>query len=100
MSENVQRLQSADEEIRLERDRLNRRAQSCPNPIWCVDNDNQSMLMNQRGAAAAPAVGRSDTPTIAAGRKDQIASSNEAKFTSFLASCGSTRPRSRAASSC
>src|SRR5262245_25894556 len=86
ISENVQRLQSADEEIRLERDRLELVLSSVPNPILVVDNANQIATMNAEALRLLrPAAPGSYPPTIPASRKDQIALSNDTKFSSFLA---------------
>ncbi len=81
LTENVQRLQSADEEIRLERDRLNLVLRSVPNPIIVMDNDNQIITMNQEALRLFES-----TPARAAtSRRNQICASNDAKFTSFVA---------------
>jgi signal transduction histidine kinase len=69
------RIQTADEEIRGERDRLDLVLRSVPNPIIVVDNDNQIISLN----AAAQ---RLFTPRDGDG---QSAVANDAKFTSFLA---------------
>ena len=89
LSQNVQQLQMADEEIRLERDRLDQILRSVPNPIVVIDvveSTNQIVRMNREASrlfqAASSATG-SPAPTTRAG---QISLSNEAKFTSFLAS--------------
>jgi PAS domain S-box-containing protein len=74
LTRSAQRIQTADEEIRGERDRLDLVLRSVPNPIIVVDNDNQIMSMN----AAAQ---RLFTP----GAFPHHAVANEAKFTSFLA---------------
>src|SRR6266850_1627295 len=71
----AQRIQSADEEIRGERDRLDLVLRSVPNPIIVVDNDNQIISMNVAARRLfAPDAGRG-----------QHALANDAKFTSFLA---------------
>jgi len=75
LSRSAQRIQTADEEIRAERDRLDLVLTSVPNPIIVVDNDNQIISMN----AAARRLFDSE-----AGR-GQHALANDAKFTSFLA---------------
>src|ERR671936_2015249 len=46
VTQNVHRLQTAEEEIRLERDRLNLILRSVPNPIILLDPDNQPIVMN------------------------------------------------------
>src|SRR5205807_9406986 len=46
VTQNVQLLQTAEEEIRQERDRLNLVLRSVPNPIILLDMDNQPILMN------------------------------------------------------
>jgi len=80
LSRNVQRLQSADLEIRTERDRLDLILRSVPNPIIVMGNDNEIITLNEAaqrvfGGAAGSAEGRSA----------EIALRNNAKFTSFLA---------------
>ncbi len=74
LTRSVQRIQTADEEIRAERDRLDLVLRSVPNPIIVVDNDNQIISMN---AAAQRLFGHQG--------KVQHALANDAKFTSFLA---------------
>jgi PAS domain S-box-containing protein len=84
LTQNVQRLQSADEEIRLERDRLHLILRSVPNPIIVVDNDNQIVTMNQEALRIfRPIDGAALAGTVS--RRDQINLSNAAKFSSFLA---------------
>jgi signal transduction histidine kinase len=89
LSQNVQQLQLADEEIRLERDRLDQILRSVPNPIVVIDvveSANQIVRMNREASRLfqpAPASSGNPVPTT---RTEQIAFSNEAKFTSFLAS--------------
>ena len=75
LTKSAQRIQTADEEIRGERDRLDLVLRSVPNPIIVVDNDNQIISLN----AAAQ---RLFTPRPGRG---QHALANDAKFTSFLA---------------
>src|SRR5512135_640775 len=75
LTRSAERIQSADVEIRAERDRLDLVLRSVPNPIIVVDNDNQIISMN---AAAQRLFTRTD------GRA-QHALANDAKFTSFLA---------------
>jgi PAS domain S-box-containing protein len=73
-----ERLQSAEEEIRIERDRLDLVLRNVPNPIIVVDNDNHIMSMN-------PAAERLFKPTAATARASNAALANDARFTSFLA---------------
>jgi len=73
-----ERLQSAEEEIRIERDRLDLVLRNVPNPIIVVDNDNHIMSMN-------PAAERLFKRASATGRATQAALANDARFTSFLA---------------
>src|SRR5437899_8599052 len=73
-----QRRQTAEEEVRIERDRLDLVLRNVPNPIIVIDNDNQIVSMNaaaQRLFGAQPG----------SGRRPQIAVANDARFTSFLA---------------
>jgi nitrogen-specific signal transduction histidine kinase len=80
VSQNVHLLQSAEEEVRLERDRLNLVLRSVPNPIILLDIDNQPILMNHEALRLfqASALDRQGT-----GRA-QVCITNEAKFTSFV----------------
>jgi PAS domain S-box-containing protein len=73
-----ERLQTAEEEIRIERDRLDLVLRNVPNPIIVVDNDNHIMSMN-------PAAERLFKPASATARATQAALANDARFTSFLA---------------
>src|SRR5438128_3001102 len=73
-----QRLQSAEEEIRIERDRLDLVLRNVPNPIIVVDNHNHIMWMN-------PAAARLFNPASATSRAAHTALANDARFTSFLA---------------
>jgi signal transduction histidine kinase len=73
-----ERLQSAEEEIRIERDRLDLVLRNVPNPIIVVDNDNHIMSMN-------PAAERLFKPVSATTRASNAALANDARFTSFLA---------------
>jgi PAS domain S-box-containing protein len=73
-----ERLQSAEEEIRIERDRLDLVLRNVPNAIIVVDNDNQIISMN-------PAAERLFKPETATARAMHTALANDAKFTSFLA---------------
>lgn len=74
LSRSAQRIQSADEEIRAERDRLDLVLRSVPSPIIVVDNDNQIISTN----AAAQRLF-----DVSEGRTHALA--NDARFTSFLA---------------
>jgi signal transduction histidine kinase len=73
-----ERLQSAEEEIRVERDRLDLVLRNVPNPIIVVDNDNHIISMN-------PAAERLFKPASSAPRPTHTALANDARFTSFLA---------------
>jgi PAS domain S-box-containing protein len=73
-----ERLQSAEEEIRIERDRLDLVLRNVPNPIIVVDNDNRIISMN-------PAAERLFKPASATARATHTALANDARFTSFLA---------------
>jgi PAS domain S-box-containing protein len=73
-----ERLQSAEEEIRIERDRLDLVLRNVPNPIIVVDNDNHIISMN-------PAAERLFKPASATSRATHAALANDARFTSFLA---------------
>jgi len=73
-----QRLQTAEEEIRIERDRLDLVLRNVPNPIIVVDNDNHIMSMN-------PAAERLFKPASATSRASATALANDARFTSYLA---------------
>lgn len=81
LTENVHRLQTADEEIRLERDRLNLLLRSVPNAIILMDNDNQIITMNQEALRLFQA----PIPATTTSRRAQICVSNDTKFTSFVA---------------
>src|SRR3989442_15167845 len=83
-----QRLQTAEEEVRIERDRLDLVLRNVPNPIIVIDNDNQIVSMNaaaQRLFGAQPG----------SGRGPQIAVANDARFTSFLAALRLEPPSER-----
>jgi nitrogen-specific signal transduction histidine kinase len=80
VSQNVHRLQTAEEEIRLERDRLNLVLRSVPNPIILLDIDNQPILMNHEALRLLQASAIDSHRS----RRGQICISNEAKFTSFV----------------
>jgi PAS domain S-box-containing protein len=77
LARSAERIQTADLQIRAERDRLDLVLRSVPNPIIVVDNDNEIITLN----AAAQ---RLFTPTHDSGRRDQLALANDARFTSFL----------------
>ena len=81
LSENIQRLQSADQAIRIERDRLDLILRNVPNPIIVADNQNQIVSTN----AAAERLLRPPQDPHGQTRRAQIAMRNDAKFTSFLA---------------
>lgn len=80
VSQNVQLLQTAEEEIRLERDRLNLILRSVPNPIILLDIDNQPILMNHEAMRLLQASPLDSHRS----RRAQICISNEARFTSFI----------------
>ena len=77
LARSAERIQTADLQIRAERDRLDLVLRSVPNPIIVVDNDNEIITMN---AAAQHLF----APTRSSGRHDQLALANDARFTSFL----------------
>jgi PAS domain S-box-containing protein len=77
LARSAERIQTADLQIRAERDRLDLVLRSVPNPIIVVDDDNEIITLN----AAAQ---RLFAPTHDSGRRDQIALANDARFTSFL----------------
>jgi signal transduction histidine kinase len=80
VTQNVHRLQTAEEEIRLERDRLNLIMRSVPNPIILLDIDNQPILMNHEALRLFQASALDSHRS----RRAQLCVSNEAKFTSFV----------------
>jgi nitrogen-specific signal transduction histidine kinase len=82
VTQNVHRLQTAEEEIRNERDRLNLILRSVPNPIILMDNDNEPILMNHEALRLLQA----SPLDTSRSRRAQICISNEAKFTSFISS--------------
>ncbi|HET7768298.1 MAG TPA: ATP-binding protein [Chloroflexota bacterium] len=91
LSQNVQQLQQADEEIRLERDRLDQILRSVPSPIVVIDvveSVNQIVRMNREASRlfqpGVPSSGVVNTNAVTT-RSAQVALSNDAKFTSFLA---------------
>jgi signal transduction histidine kinase len=81
VTQNVHRLQTAQEEIRLERDRLNLIMRSVPNPIILMDFENQPILMNHEALRLFQS-----TPLESARgrRRAQVCAINEARFTSFV----------------
>jgi signal transduction histidine kinase len=81
LSANIQRLQSVDQEIRMERDRLDLVLRNVPNPIIVVDNTNEIVSMN----AAAERLFKPPRDPLSQSRRTQVAMRNDAKFTSFLA---------------
>jgi PAS domain S-box-containing protein len=81
LSANIQRLQSADQEIRMERDRLDLVLRNVPNPIIVVDNTNEIVSLN----AAAERLFKPPRDPLVQSRRAQVAMRNDAKFTSFLA---------------
>src|SRR6266567_1429522 len=80
VTQNVHRLQNAEEEVRLERDRLNLIISSVPNAILLLDIDNQPILMNHEALRLFQASALDSHR----GRRAQLCISNEAKFTSFV----------------
>jgi nitrogen-specific signal transduction histidine kinase len=80
VTQNVHRLQTAEEEIRAERDRLNLIMRSVPNPIILLDPDNQPIVMNQEALRLFQASPLDSSRS----RRAQVCISNEAKFTSFV----------------
>jgi nitrogen-specific signal transduction histidine kinase len=80
VTQNVQLLQTAEEEIRQERDRLNLVLRSVPNPIILLDTENQPILMNHEALRLFQA-----SPIDShRSRRAQLCITNEAKFTSFV----------------
>jgi PAS domain S-box-containing protein len=77
LARSAERIQTADLQIRAERDRLDLVLRSVPNPIIVVDPYNEIITLN----AAAQ---RLFAPTQYSTRHDQIALANDARFTSFL----------------
>jgi len=80
VTQNVHRRQSAEEETRLERDRLNLVLRSVPNPIILLDIENDPILMNHE---ALRLLQGSPIDTHSS-RRAQICIANEAKFISFV----------------
>jgi PAS domain S-box-containing protein len=77
LARSAERIQTADLQIRAERDRLDLVLRSVPNPIIVVDNDNQIITLNAAAQRLFSATHERD-------RHDQIALANDARFTSFL----------------
>jgi PAS domain S-box-containing protein len=77
LARSAERIQTADLQIRAERDRLDLVLRSVPNPIIVVDNDNEILTLN----AAAQHLFET---TRSSARHDQLALANDARFTSFL----------------
>ena len=77
LARSAERIQTADLQIRAERDRLDLVLRSVPNPIIVVDMHNEILTLN---AAAQHLF----APTRDGGRHDQLALANDARFTSFL----------------
>ena len=92
LSENVQRLQSADEEIRLERDRLESILRSVPFPLLVTDEGDEIVRTNAgalrlfRATPTSAPAGDADAPAgDAEARRQQITLGNDARLSSFLA---------------
>jgi PAS domain S-box-containing protein len=81
LSANIRRLESVDQEIRLERDRLDLVLRNVPDPIIVVDNMNEIVSMN----AAAERLFKPPRDPLIQSRQAQVATRNDAKFTTFLA---------------
>ncbi|TME99298.1 MAG: GAF domain-containing protein [Chloroflexi bacterium] len=80
VTQNIHRLQTAQEEIRLERDRLNLVLRSVPNPIILLDVANQPILMNHEALRLFQASALDSHSS----RRAQVCITNEARFTSFV----------------
>jgi signal transduction histidine kinase len=80
VTQNVHRLQTAEEEIELERDRLNLVLRSVPNPIILLDIDFRPILLNHEALRLFQTSALDSQRT----RRAQISRANEAKFTSFV----------------
>ena len=85
LTRNVQRLQSADQEIKLERDRLDLILRSVPNPIIVMDNEDQIVSMNPAAQRVFAAPATASTPMVMSGPRSEPSLRNSAKFTSFIA---------------
>ena len=81
LTQNLQRLQVADEDVRRERDRLDLVLRNVPNPIIVIDNADQIISMN----AAASRLFGTGRGALTVGGQNQAALRNDAKFSSFLA---------------
>ena len=81
LSTDIQRLLSVDQEIRIERDRLDLVLRNVPNPIIVVDNTNEIVSLNP----AAERLLRPPPDPLVESRRARVAMGNDAKFTSFLA---------------
>jgi PAS domain-containing protein len=79
-TQNVELLQTAEESVRLERDRLNLILRSVPNPIILLDMDNQPILMNHEAIRLLQA----SLLDSHRSRRGQICISNQARFTAFV----------------
>jgi len=80
VTQNVHRLQTAEEEVSLERDRLDLVLRSVPNPIILLDIDDQPILRNHE-ALRLFQTSPSDSQRT---RRAQTSRANEAKFSSFI----------------
>src|SRR5207253_1300094 len=80
VTQNIHRLQTAQEETRLERDRLNLVLRSVPNPIILLDIDNQPILMHHEALRLFQASALDSDSS----RRAQVCITNEARFTSFV----------------
>jgi signal transduction histidine kinase len=80
VTQNVHRRQTAEEEMRLERDRLNLIMRSVPNPIILLDIDDKPILMNHE----AQRLFQASSLDSHRGRRAQVCVSNEARFASLL----------------
>ncbi len=81
LTQNLQRLQVADEDVRRERDRLDLVLRNVPNPIIVIDNADQIISMN----AAASRLFGTGRGALTADGQNLAALRNDAKFSSFLA---------------
>ncbi len=76
-----QQLQSADEAVRVERDRLELVLRSVPNPIVVLGGEDQAMNMN---AAALRLFGGRVARAAVTARSQQLQLTNETRLTAFL----------------
>lgn len=81
LSASIQRPQSVEQAIRMERDRLDLVLRNVPNPIIVVDNTNQIVSMN----AAAERLFQPPRDPLVQSHPAQVAIRNAAAFISFLA---------------